>query len=154
MAHLRFGYSSLSFEEVYSFLLETDAEFLAPLSLRVNLKSYARKLSEYSDFSLCYEEDQLVGMISCYTNQPPIGYISNVCVKKQYQGRGVFSTMFQGLLYNMESRGIHILRLEVDCQNDIAYGIYRHVGFQELEYRSDTDKVLMELVLEEFSVNE
>lgn len=147
MSPLRYVFSVLSFLEVYSFLLETDAEFLSPLSRRVDIGAYAKKLSDFSDFSLCYDGDQLVGMISCYTNQPPVGYISNVCVKKQYQGRGVFSAMFRKLLENLRLRGISMLMLEVDAQNEKAKSIYEHFGFQEQAFNPNTNKCLMALDL-------
>lgn len=147
MSPLRYVYSTLSFQEVYSFLLETDAEFLSPLSQRVEIGAYAKKLSDFSDFSLCYDGEHLVGMISCYTNQPPVGFISNVCVKRQYQGQKVFSALFRNLLENMGSRGILLLGLEVDAQNEKAKSIYVHFGFQEHAFRPDTNKYLMTLNL-------
>ncbi len=144
---LRFSYGDLPFEEVRTFLLETDAEFPTPLSAHVDIDSYAKKLAEFSDFAICRDGEDIVGMISCYTNQPPLGYISNVCVKKQYQARKVFSKLFRLLLTNAKELGASCLRLEVDVDNDNARQIYEHYGFRILEARPDSRKLIMELNL-------
>ena len=145
---LLFSYGKLPVEEVRTFLWETDGEFPTPLSAHVDIDSYAGKLSEFSDFAVCRDGEDMVGMISCYTNQPPLGYISNVCVKKPYQARKVFSRLLQLLRTNVKEPGISRLRLEVDVDNDKARRIYGHYGFRILETRPDSRKVLMELDLD------
>jgi ribosomal protein S18 acetylase RimI-like enzyme len=144
---LRFSYGKLTFEEVREFLLETDNEFPTPLSAHVDIDAYAKKLSEFSDFSICRDGDSIVGMISCYTNRPPIGYISNACIKKQYQAQKVFSKLFHQLVNNAKDRGILRIQLEVDTDNDYARRIYEHYGFRELSISPETCKSLMELEL-------
>lgn len=126
---MKYCFSTLSFEQVHKFLLETDMEFATPLSEKVNIDDYAKKLSEFSHFAYCIDEDKIIGMISCYTNNPPLGYISNVCVKSEYQNKGVFSLMFSTLIDSMEQLGIKILRLEVDNSNANAQNVYLRKGF-------------------------
>ena len=142
---LQFSYGKLSYEEVRRFLIETDSEFLIPLSTSVDINEYARKLSSFSDFSICRDSGSIIGMISCYTNQPPMGYISNVCVKKQYQGQKVFSRMYRLLILNLKRLGILYLRLEVNSENSNAQSVYRHYGFRVVEARPEYNKLLMEL---------
>jgi ribosomal protein S18 acetylase RimI-like enzyme len=140
----------LTFEEVREFLLETDNEFPTSLSAHVDIDAYAKKLSDFSDFSICRDGESIVGMISCYTNRPPIGYMSNACIKKQYQAQKVFSKLFHQLLINAKERGVLRFQLEVDANNYNARRIYEHYGFQELSVNSETRKSLMELNLTEF----
>ena len=145
---IRYVFSSLSFQEVLSFLRETDTMFPTPLSERVDLEMYAKKLSGHSDFSLSYAGNQMVGMISCYTNRPPMGYISNICVKESYQGKGVFKEMFRRLVDEIKKKGIHCLRLEVDDDNVRAMDVYSHLGFSVVKERRDLNKKLLEYVIE------
>ena len=86
-------------------------------------------------------------MISCYTNRPPLGYMTNACVKKRYQAQKVFSELFRQLRIHAREQGILRLQLEVDASNDYARRVYGHYGFRELEFRSNTGKYLMELNL-------
>ena len=145
---LSYTYGKLPLEEVRTFLLETDNEFPTPLSVRVDIDAYAKKLSEFSEFSLCWDGESIVGMISCYTNRPPLGYMTHVCVKKQYQAQKVFSKLFQQLRDNAKERGILSFQMEVDVANSNARHIYEHYGFREVEYRLETCKSLMELKLD------
>lgn len=126
---LKFSYGKLTFEEVREFLLETDKEFPTPLSTHVDIDVYAKKLSDFSDFSICRDGDDIVGMISCYTNRPPIGYISNVCIKSSYQGQRIFSVLFHKLVDQVKEHGITLIRLEVDKNNTKAKDVYLHCGF-------------------------
>ena len=144
----RYSYGKLSFEDVLTFFQETDREFPIPLSARVDMDSYAKKLSEFSDFAICRDGESIIGMISCYTNQPPLGYISNVCVKKRYQSKKVFSKLLHLLRTNAKELGISNLQLEVDADNDNARRIYDHYGFRVLETRPDSGKLLIELDLD------
>jgi ribosomal protein S18 acetylase RimI-like enzyme len=141
---LQYAFSRLPFEDVYSFLLETEKDFPVPLSESLDLETYARKLATFSEFSLCYYEGKLIGMISCYTNYPPVGYVSNICVKKEFRGKGVFSELFVILLANAKEKGIKTIRLEVDMKNDKALGVYHHIGFEVAETRTEKGKFLLE----------
>lgn len=145
---LSYTYGRLSFEEVRAFLMETDDDLPMPLSARIDIDAYAKKLSEFSEFSLCRDGESIVGMISCYTNRPPLGYMTHACVKKQYQARKVFSKLFQQLRDNAKERGILRFQLEVDANNDNARRIYEHYGFRDVEFRPETRKTLMELELD------
>lgn len=140
---LLFTYGTLPFEEVRTFLLETDNEFPTPLSASVDINSYAKKLSEFSDFSICRDEDGIIGMISCYTNNPPAGYISNVCIKKEFQGRGVLSILFSLLVINGKRKGIKTVQLEVEESNTSALNVYLHLGFHLVETRKERNKLLL-----------
>lgn len=122
-------FGSLPFNKVRAFLLETDNEFDKPLSTRVDIDEYAKKLSDFSKFVYCNVDDDIVGMISCYMNRPSVGYISNVCVKKKFQGKGLFSKMLKVLLFNAKELGMKTLKLEVDDDNHKAKEIYHSNGF-------------------------
>ena len=124
-----FRFGKLGFGQVLLFLLETDKEFQHPLSEKVNLEEYACKLSQYSCFSYCIEQGEMIGMISCYTNRPPEGYISNVCVKSKYRGQGVFGNMLERLLKEVAVVGVDKIRLEVDEDNVNAQKVYMKKGF-------------------------
>lgn len=140
---MEFRFGDLTFEQVLAFLLDTDKEFQHPLSEKVNLEEYARKLSLCSSFSYCIGQDEIIGMISCYTNQPPEGYISNVCVKSAYQGQGVFSKLLDELIEKTSTLGIKRLKLEVNDDNENAIRIYEKRGFHTVEKASQFSKYMM-----------
>lgn len=122
-------FGHLTYEEVYEFLKDTDEEFDVPLSEKVNLSEYASKLSKLSSFSYCIDNGHIVAMISCYVNRPPVGYISNVCIMRQYQGKGLFTKLLSKLKDESRLLGITYFRLEVNVDNINARHVYEHVGF-------------------------
>ena len=139
---MKCSFSKLSFEQVRQFLWETDNEFSTPLSSKVNIDDYAKKLSDFSHFAYCVDGDQIIGMISCYTNNPPVGYISNVCVKSEYQNKGIFSVMFSILIDSLKDLEIKILKLEVDDNNAKAQDVYLRKGFSVSSKASEHSKYM------------
>lgn len=139
---MKYSFSKLSFEQVHKFLMETDNEFATPLSSKVNVEEYAKKLSKFSHFAYCTDDDNIIGMISCYANNPPLGYISNVCVKSEYQNSGVFSSMFNTLIKSLKDLGIKTLRLEVDNNNTKAQEVYLRKGFAFATQASEHSKYM------------
>lgn len=142
-----FEYGRLSFEEVRDFLYETDREFPTPLSLNTDVVAYAKKLSDYADFSICRDDGTVIGMISCYTNNPPTGFISNVCVKTAYQGKKIFSRMYEVLLNEISTKGITILRLDVEEKNTRGIAIYNQYGFIRCKKQDIHGKIRLEKTL-------
>ena len=138
MIHYLFG--SLSYDEIYQFLLDTDAVFQTPLSNRVNLEEYARKLSAFSVFSYCRDEGSIVGLISCYMNHPPEAYISNVCVQSDYQNKGLFKKMLEVLINQLEQTTFTTVRLEVSDYNVLAQIVYKKSGFRSIGRASDNSQ--------------
>ncbi len=149
MTGVNYSFSTLPFQEVQSFLLETDTTFPTPLSQSVNIDAYAEKLSKWSVFSLCRNQNgAIIGMISCYLNNPPTGYISNACVKSDYQGEGVFSTLFTILRRKAIQLGFSSLQLEVDEMNENGLAVYHHLGFVIIERRECSHKLLLQYDLD------
>ncbi len=139
---MEFNIGKLPFNEVRTFLFETDKEFQTPLSSKLNIDEYAFKLSHYSEFSYCNDESIIVGMISCYMNRPPNAYISNVCVRSHYQNQGIFKQMFNNLVDALKSRGFTTIRLEVSDDNVIAQKAYTNMGFIYSNRASDNSYYL------------
>lgn len=126
---MEFNIGTLPFDEVRTFLIETDKEFQTPLSSKLNIEEYAFKLAHHSEFSYCHDESEIVGMISCYMNRPPYAYISNVCVRSNYRNRGIFKQLFNNLVDTLKTRGFTTIRLEVSDDNVIARKAYANMGF-------------------------
>ena len=142
-----FSFGKLSKQEVYNFLLETDKEFPTPLSSKVDIDEYATKISAYSQFSYCMNQGIIIGMISCYTNNPPMAYITNVCVKAEYQKMGIFHKLLNLLILSLHNKDISYIRLEVDNNNLTAQNAYIKNGFT-IKDKASPYSMYMEYYLE------
>lgn len=126
---LIYKHETPSLESIRDFFYRTDNAFDVPLSQKVNIEEYTLKLYTYAEFFVCYDDDSIVGMICCYMNRPPKGYISHVCVSPDYQGRGVFKMLYSSLRNRCLEKSITEISLEVGCQNFKAQLAYVRIGF-------------------------
>lgn len=117
------------FQEILDFLKRSDDEFDKPLSSKLDLDAYACKLWENSAVVTCRDNGVIVGMLNCYVNRPPLGFISNVCVLGAYQGKGAFTKMFSMLCRHCWSQGVEMIALEVNKGNEKALKAYLEIGF-------------------------
>ena len=76
-----------------------DKEFKVPLSKRVNLNEYAKKLKELADVYIMVEENKIVGEIAFYKNDLKnyIVYITFVGTSKEYQNKGIANLLLKNV---------------------------------------------------------
>lgn len=65
------------------------------------------------------------------------GQITNVAVKKEYQGRGVGAALLRYTLKEGESRKLDAYTLEVRVSNRAALHLYEKMGFYSVGIRKD-----------------
>lgn len=82
--------NTLSADELYAFLKETDGLVRPTLSSRVDLGAYAKKIvSKAVIFTAC-DDGQLIGLTAIYFNKAPgYSYATLNMVKKEYQKTGM-----------------------------------------------------------------
>ncbi|MCI8409140.1 MAG: ribosomal protein S18-alanine N-acetyltransferase [Lachnospiraceae bacterium] len=57
------------------------------------------------------------------------GQITNVAVKKEYQGKGIATSLFCDVLKKGETKELHVYTLEVRVSNNRAIHLYEKMGF-------------------------
>lgn len=65
------------------------------------------------------------------------GQITNVAVKKEYQGNGVGTALLRYTLKEGESRKLYTYTLEVRVSNHAALHLYEKMGFHSVGIRKD-----------------
>jgi len=123
-----------SLEEVLRHLKRCDGHFVPPLSSRVDLLDYARKIHKNAVSFEAWDEDthSLVGMINAYLNDPKgqAAYITNVSVAREYMGQGVASVLLAMCLALAQADHFSIVKLEVLPENVPAMRLYTRAGFK------------------------
>lgn len=78
--------NTLSAEELYAFLKETDGLLRPSLSSRVDLWEYAMKITEKAVIFTARDEGRLIGLTAIYFNKAPeYSYSTYNMVKREYQ---------------------------------------------------------------------
>ena len=90
-----------------------------------------------SDWVLVAERGGEVVGVSWQWNQDPVGWVGELGVRPDLQGRGIGRALLQHALADLARRGFPIAQLNVDSQNDFgAVDLYRSVGMEVVrEYR-------------------
>lgn len=108
-----------------------DDGFSPPLSSRVNLADYARKIFTNA---VCFEAwagDQLAGLLAVYCNAPKDrpAFITHVSVLKEFGGMGVADGLLKRTIDHASESGCESIALEVAVGNSKAVALYERNGF-------------------------
>ena len=119
---------------VKEYVQKYDNDFYEPLSSRVNIDSFAQKLSDLSTCFLLFERDVLAGMICAYFYQQESGkgYITLTHTKKEFRGAHVAKRLLDAVRSYAKDRGFIFVDLAVYNENVSAYNLYLHYGFTPL----------------------
>ena len=91
---IRWTTDEASEEALLLHLQRVDADFIPPLSARVHLPAYARRLWERARREEAWSAGALVAVVAGYVNDPgEDGYITNVSALPAARGQGVVSRL-------------------------------------------------------------
>ena len=124
-----------SYEEIHRLLEECDTNFIPPLSSRVDLLAYARKIFENAISFEAWDANVLVGMVNTYLSDASTrtGFITNVSVLREHRGKGIAFILLQMCLDHPRRIGFSRVRLETSLQNAPAIRLYSRAGFRTVE---------------------
>jgi GNAT superfamily N-acetyltransferase len=117
---------------VLAHLQAHDHAFQPPLSSRVSLADYARKLVDHALRLEAWAGDDLIGLVAVYCNAPEqdAAFVSNVSVLASHAGQGIARLLMQSAITQVRERGFSNLRLDVDHRATVALRLYLALGFQ------------------------
>ncbi len=134
---IEYKINSANLDDVLSHLNHCNNQFIPPLSSRVSLDNYAKKITENAILFEGWAEEKLVGMVAMYLNDDNHGYITNVSVYKEFGGKGIAKQIFVNLIGYSKLNNISELKLEVNSINFVAINLYKYFGFEILEEKNN-----------------
>lgn len=117
--------------EIEDHLRQADADFLPPLSGRIEIAQYASKLVAKAVRFEAWASGRLAGLIAIYCNDPAgeTAYVSSVSVLRDQMGRGIASMLMSKCIGHVAHMGMRCIRLEVSLDNEPALRLYQRHGF-------------------------
>jgi ribosomal protein S18 acetylase RimI-like enzyme len=117
--------------EVAAHLYRCDADFMPPLSNRIEIDNYAAKIVSNANRLEAWADGNLIGLVAIYCNDQKdfLAHITNVSVQKEWAGKGVGSSLTQQAIEFAKKSGAKKICLEVDCNNTQAIALYKKIGF-------------------------
>lgn len=126
--------------KIRAHLLRADATFEPALSSRVNLRAYAQKLNDRAVRFEAWLDEELVGLVASYCNQPYGGksFVTSVSVWPECQGQGIAARLMRQCIEHVQVLGFYQMELEVDQRSLPAVALYRKLGFNTVRTSGTT----------------
>lgn len=138
MIHTK-GCESLSCSKLAQFLYKVDRLFPTPLSEKVNIDGYARKLHDSA--TVCFAEDNgtIVGIVGGYTENVinNTAFISIVGVLPEFNGKGIATKLLSEFIERAKLKRLNAVHLYADKNNSVAVHIYQKLGFVDSYFEND-----------------
>lgn len=117
-------------DEVLRHLRAADAEFMPPLSQRVELREYADKLCEQAERDEAWSGTELVALVATYCNDRKRGaYISNVSVLRAFRGQGLGDALVRQAMERAREKRLPMITLHLHADNRAALALYQRHRF-------------------------
>lgn len=128
---LEYAVSRACEKQVFEHLVRCDSRYHPPLSQRVDISEYARKLRTRAETLEAWHGGELVGVVAIYINEAPAeAFVSSVSVDDGFAGRGIGSRLVNDAIALARLRGAGGISLEVSPHNLQAIQLYEKHGFR------------------------
>ncbi|QKQ50541.1 MULTISPECIES: GNAT family N-acetyltransferase [Achromobacter] len=133
-AAVNYTTGTASEEIILAHLLHCDSAFVPPLSSRVDIKGYAKKIHHTANNFEAWASGELIGLVAVYCNaQNRTGaFITNVSVLSGWHGMGVATQLLRNCVASARDLGFERVELEVDINNIHAHRLYEKFGFLDM----------------------
>jgi ribosomal protein S18 acetylase RimI-like enzyme len=117
--------------ETAEFLWNCDADFVPPLSTRVEIKDYSKKIVSKATRFEAWSGGKIVGLVAAFCNDQEmnIAYITNVSLLRKWTGKGIAYRLMGQCIEHAKALGMQQIRLEVATGNTAAIKLYEKSGF-------------------------
>ena len=115
-----------------NFLNKVDADLPIPLSKRVNLNDYAKKLLENGNVFGIMKNNLLIAAVLFYSNnfETNIAYLSLLATIAEYRGRGYARKLLTFVIRYCQNKKMKIIDLDTDFSNKNAISLYTKMDFE------------------------
>lgn len=143
---VEYNLNFISSEELFEFLLLLNNDFSQKLSEKFDLSEYSVKLIKNAVIYSSHYNNQLVGLIAFYANDPNKNnaYLSLLGVTKQYRKMGMASNLFYMSYEYLKNKNFNQIQLEVYKDNVVARDFYGKHNFKVIK-EIDSGSLLMQL---------
>lgn len=127
-------------DAVEALLRDCDAAFVPPLSGRVDIAAYARKIAQHARLFEAWDGARLAGLLAMYCNDSTTrtAFVTSVSVAPAYARRGIAGALLRQAIDAARAAGMDRLALETGAANGPALALYRRHGFEPIEQSDDT----------------
>lgn len=128
---IEFGLNKASEAQIAEHFVRCDADFVPPLSGRVEIRDYAQKVAGKATRFEAWSGGTLVGLVAAYCNdqEKRIAYLTSVSVLKAWTGKDIAACLMNQCIEHAKASGMRQISLEVASDNAPAIKLYEKSGF-------------------------
>jgi|TARA_B100000768_G_scaffold181783_1_gene206403 GNAT superfamily N-acetyltransferase len=125
-----------------------EANFKPPLSERVELQGYSKKIADKAVRFEAWEENVLIALIAsyCNDNENRSAFITSVSVLKEMQGKGLAKKLMKQCIKHIKALGLEQVILEVGNENANAIAFYGKHNFMVSRIEDKTSFMKLNLL--------
>lgn len=130
--------SSDAFNKAFEFINNVDKTFPVPISDRVDIVSFTKKILERAIILQAVIDDEIVGLSSFYANDfgNMKAYLTFIAVKSNYMNMGIASKLIIKMFVILKDIGMVTVEAITDENNNIARTLYEKLGFKLAEAKN------------------
>jgi GNAT superfamily N-acetyltransferase len=128
---VEYSFNKASEAEIAEHLTLCDVDFVPPLSCRVDIRDYAKKIASNAVRFEAWLDCKLIGLVAAYCNDGDklIAYITSVSILREWTKNGIGANLLCQCVEYAKSLGIRNISLEVEASNVAAIKLYEKSGF-------------------------
>jgi len=135
---LDFKVNASTEKDIRSHLSGCDRQFSPPLSGRVDIGEYSKKLRLNAVTFEAWNGESLVGMVAAYIDARARScFITNTSVSPEFSRQGVAAKLLAACLERARAEQVETVSLEVSQDSHPAIGLYTKFGFRVVGHRGD-----------------
>ena len=127
------------------YLFDHDKDFPIPLSNKVDLDEYIKKINKLGKSIIWLDEENIVGIVFYYDNniKENKAFISLVSVDKNYRNQGIARKMLNTVFKQLRKKGIYLCELPTHVLNHKALNLYNSLGFEKQNKVQENGNILL-----------
>jgi ribosomal protein S18 acetylase RimI-like enzyme len=128
---LQYRLNHAGLAQIAAHLLQCEADFVPPLSNRVDIPVYAQKVATKAARFEAWGNNVLVGLVAMYSDDQAThrAYITSVSVLRVWKRRGIGERLMRDSMAHARQAGMVKVSLEVGNGNGAAIRLYENLGF-------------------------
>ena len=130
--YFRYGPGEGPEDDFFQFVKDSDAFFNPPLSVRVNVEEYAKKMFLNGTKQWFADNGKIIALSVAYYNKPPQeSFGTYLFVLPEYESNGLGLKLVQNTLKYLKEFGADRYRVKIRASNKMLYKFYLLMGFKK-----------------------
>lgn len=131
-------------DELIDYLIDHDRDFPIPISKKVNIVDYVKKIIDKGKGILALHSGKIVGLIFYYDNNKKDrkAFVSLVSVDSQYRNMGIANNMVKKMIEDINDK-MKYCQIPTHISNNKALDLYYSFGFKLSGFPDEDGNIML-----------